>query len=288
MPAALQGKVAVVTGASRGVGKGVALELGMAGATVYVTGRTVEEGTGARVLGAPLPGTIGATAGEVTRCGGHGIAVRCDHRNDDDVRALFDRVAAEHGRLDMLVNNAYAVPETLLSGAPFWEQPLSLWDEMTAVGVRSTYVASAFAARVMARQRSGLIVNTSSYGGGHYSLAVAYGVGKAAVDRMAADMAHELKPYGVACVSLWLGLIGTERTLRVAAQDAQFDPRQAESPRFVGRCVIALATDPEVMRHSGKVLLTAELAGVYGFTDVDGSRPPSLRGRFGGPPEFHG
>lgn len=286
MPGALAGKVAVVTGASRGVGKGIALELGAAGATVYVTGRSTEADSGPLVLSQPLPGTIGETAAEITRLGGEGIAVACDHRQDDQVESVFRRVKQEQSRLDILVNNAYAVPDSLLSGRPFWEQPLSLWDEMTDVGVRSGYVASVFGARLMVPRREGLIVFTSSYGGGHYSHAVAYGVGKTAVDRMAADMAHELRPYGIASVSLWLGLIRTERTLRVAEADDRFDVSLSESPRFIGRCVLALATDPEVMGRSGKVLLTAELGEEYDFTDEDGRRPQSLRNKFGGPPAY--
>jgi NAD(P)-dependent dehydrogenase (short-subunit alcohol dehydrogenase family) len=282
----LSGTIAVVTGASRGAGKGIALELGAAGATVYVTGRSVVEGTGPRIRGEALPGTVGATADEVTAMGGTGIAVRCDHAKDDEVEALFRRVEQEQGRLDILVNNAYAVPDTLLVDKPFWDQPLSLWDEMTDVGLRSSYVASVFGARIMVPRRSGLIVFTSSYGGGHYSHSVSYGVGKAAIDRMAADVAHELRPYDIASVSLWLGLISTERTIRVAAADTRFDVSQSETPRFVGRCVVALATDPDVMRRSGKVLLTAELGEEYAFTDVDGTRPKSLRDRFGGPPAY--
>ncbi|MEX2081338.1 MAG: SDR family NAD(P)-dependent oxidoreductase, partial [Dehalococcoidia bacterium] len=184
----LSGKVAVVTGASRGVGKGCALALADEGATIYVTGRTVTPGS------APLPGTIGQTVEEVNRRGGKGIAVQVDHNNDDQVAALFDQVRREQGRLDILVNNAYTVPDELIEPGSFWEKPLSMW-AMIDVGLRSNYVAAWHAAHIMVPQQSGLIVNTSSYGGARYSLAVVYGTGKAAIDRMTRDMAIELKPH---------------------------------------------------------------------------------------------
>lgn len=276
----LDGKVAVVTGASRGVGKGVALALGDEGATVYVTGRTVVEGT------APLPGTVGATAEEVTRRGGKGIAVQVDHKDDAQTEALFDRVRDEHGRLDILVNNAFIVPDELILPGSFWEKPLSMWD-MIDVGLRSHYVCSVFGARIMVPQKSGLIVNTSSYGGGAYSLAVAYGVGKAAVDRLARDMAHELKDHNVTALSLWLGLIMTERTKRAEElHPGMFDTSQVESPEFTGRVIAAVANDPKMMNRSGKVYITVELAKEYGVRDTNGEYPPSLRDTFGGPPEW--
>src|SRR5438105_1884625 len=179
------GFVAVVTGGSRGVGKGIAEELGAAGATVYVTGRSRSEGDGPVVFGSTLPGTVYATAEAITAFGGKGIAVPLDHRDDAAVEELFARVLREQGQLDLLVNNAYLVPEALFSGRPFWEMPLSVWDDMTDVGVRSHYVAAVHAARAMVRQGRGLVVNTSSPGGANFSITTAYGVGKAAVDRMA-------------------------------------------------------------------------------------------------------
>ncbi len=282
----LADKVAVVTGASRGAGKGIAEELGAEGATVYVTGRSNKEGMGPFVMGKQLPGTIQETAAGVTLLGGKGIPVVCDHRDDSQVEALFRRVKEEQGRLDILVNNAYIVPESLLSGLPFWEMPISAWDEMMDVGVRSTYVASAFAAPMMVRQGSGLIVNTSSSGGHSYRYTPGYGVGKVAVDRMAFDMAHELRPHNIVVVSLWLGLIRTERVEVVSREMSQFDITKTESARFLGRGIAAIATDPDAMEKSGKVFYTAELADMYGFTDVDGSRPASRRAEFGDPPTW--
>ena len=206
----LRGQVAIVTGASRGIGKGCAIELGAAGATVYLTGRTLNEGD------APLPGTIGATASEVAEAGGAGIAVPCDHRDDAQVEALFERVQAEQGRLDVLVNNALLMPREMLNGQPFYENPLSNWDDLIDVGTRSAYVATWFATRMfMVEQRSGLIANVSSSGAAKYAWSVPYGVGKAALDRITADTAHELRDAEVTVVSLWPGLVKTERTEKV-------------------------------------------------------------------------
>ncbi len=264
---ALDGVVAIVTGASRGVGKGCAIELGAAGATVYLTGRTVEEGD------APLPGTIGATAAEVDGVGGRGIAVRCDHRRDEEVEALFERVDHEQGRLGVLVNNAFLIPPELTSGRPFFEVPISNWDDMIDVGTRSAYVASVFAARRMTARKHGLIVNISSSGAREYAWHVAYGVGKAALDRLTADTAHELRGHDVAVVSVWPGLVRTERIERARAALPDLDFDRSESQRFTGRAVAALASDPDVIRHTGRALASRDLAELYGFTDIDGSLP---------------
>jgi len=266
---ALDGRVAIVTGASRGVGKGCALELGAAGATVYVSGRSVEPGRH------PLPGTVGATAEEVSRLGGRGVAVACDHRDDAAVARLFERVAEEQGgRLDVLVNNAFLIPKELTSGKPFWECPLSNWDDMVGVGTRSAYVASWHAARLLVSRGRGLVANVSSSGAAEYAWHVAYGVGKCALDRFTADAAHELRKHGVAVVSLWPGLVLTERLEGAArAGIPGLDFSRAESPRFTGRAVAALASDPGALRWSGRALAVRELADAYGFTDVDGRLP---------------
>jgi dehydrogenase/reductase SDR family member 1 len=259
----LAGCVAIVTGASRGVGKGVALGLGEAGATVYVTGRTVTPGA--------LPGTVGQTADEVTALGGKGVAVVCDHANDDEVRALFDRVFADEGKLDVLVNNAFGIPDGRVIG-PFWELPISQWDTIHRVGLRSHFVAGVLAAPKMIAAGRGLIVNVSSFGARHYAISVAYGVGKAGVDRMTRDMARELKPHGVCVVSLWPGVVKTERLLVEAAR-LGYDPNEGESPQLSGRAVAAVAADPDRMAKSGSSLVVAELAREYGFTDLDGNLP---------------
>jgi NAD(P)-dependent dehydrogenase (short-subunit alcohol dehydrogenase family) len=278
----LTGRVAVVTGASRGIGKGVALALGAEGATVYVTGRTVTPGSH------PLPGTVGETAAEVDRRGGRGIAVQVDHADDDQVAALFDQVEREQGRLDILVNNAFSLPEDLTEPQPFWEKPLSNW-EMVDVGVRSNYVAAWHAAKIMAPQESGLIVAISGYVGVTYTYGVVFGTCKSAVDRMARDMAVELQPHNVASLSLWQGLTFTERANRNLEQNAAMkkltvtNPAIGCSPEYPGRVIVALATDPEIMKRSGGTFITAEVAQDYAVTDIDGKVIPSLRAERGSP-----
>jgi NAD(P)-dependent dehydrogenase (short-subunit alcohol dehydrogenase family) len=278
-------RVVVVTGASRGAGKGIAIALGGTGATVYVSGRSQREGA------ATLPGTIGATAAAVTAAGGQGIAVACDHRDDAQVAALFDRVRAEQGgRLDILVNNACLILPELTQPDPFWRKPLHM-QQLFEVGMRSHYVASWHAAPSMVGCGAGLIVHTSSYGYVCYMHDPAYGAGKAAVDKMAHDMAIDLRPHGVAVVSLWTGLPDTERTAWAMA-----DPEMArkyaplrermESPQFTGRVIDALARDPQRMRRSGRVWIGAELAREYGVTDLDGRQPPSFRAALGEPPVY--
>jgi len=279
---ALSGKVAVVTGASRGIGKGIAIALGKEGATVYVTGRTVTPGS------YPLPGTVGETAAEVTRGGGKGIAVRVDHGNDDDVAALFAQVKNEQGRLDVLVNNAFSLPEDLTESKPFWDKPLSNL-EMFEVGVRSNFVAAWHAAHIMVPQKTGLIVAISGYVGVTYTYGVIFGTCKSAVDRMARDMAIELKPHHVASISLWQGLTFTERAERNLSRSPEMkaqtvtNPLIGCSPEFPGRVIAALVKDPGMMKHSGGTFITAELAEAYGVTDVDGKVIPSLRAQRGAP-----
>src|SRR5215210_844780 len=268
----LKGKVAIVTGASRGVGKGIALGLGEAGATVYVTGRTTQEGTDIDKLG----GTVFTTAKEVTAIGGKGIAIACDHRNDSQVEELFQRVAEENQRLDVLVNNAWGGYEQMEHDGeftwlkPFWSQPFWRWDAMFQGGVRAAYMASAFAARMMVEQERGLIVNISFWAAQKYMANVAYGAAKAAVDKMTADMAHEAEKFNIAVVSLYPGLVRTEGVLRNAQY---FDMSNSESPQFSGRAVAALATDPNLMEKTGKVFVGAALAEEYDIKDVDGKQP---------------
>jgi NAD(P)-dependent dehydrogenase (short-subunit alcohol dehydrogenase family) len=278
----LTGKVAVVTGASRGIGRGIALALADEGATVYVTGRTLTPGS------YPLPGTVGETAAEVDLRGGKGIAVQVDHAKDDQVTALFERVREEQGRLDILVNNAFSLPEDLTEPEPFWEKPLSNW-QMVDVGVRSNFVAAWHAARIMVSQKSGLIVATSGYVGVTYSYGVVFGLCKSAVDRMARDMAIELKPHNVASLSMWLGLTFTERAKRALERNPAMklqtvtDPNVGSSVEFPGRVISALAKDLDIMKRSGGTFIAAELAQDYGVTDIDGRVIPSLRAQRGSP-----
>jgi dehydrogenase/reductase SDR family protein 1 len=254
----LNEKVALVTGASRGVGKGIALELIDAGATVYITGRSVED---------------------MKYVSGRGTAIECDHRDDEQVRSAFRRIADERGRLDILVNNVWGGYENMLEEGeftwprPFWQQPLWRWDAMFQAGVRALYVASQLAARVMVTQSSGLIVNISFWAAQKYIGNVAYGVSKAATDKMTEDMSHELRESGVAVVSLYPGLVRTEKVMQAAEW---LDLSNSESPQFIGRAVVALASDPDVMGRTGRVLVAANLAQEYGFTDVDGKTPKPL------------
>ncbi len=271
----LNGKVALVTGASRGVGKGIALGLSEAGATVYITGRIIEESTSST----GLAGALHHTADEVNKLGGKGIAIQCDHRNDQQVEQVFERIAAEQGRLDILVNNVWGGYENMVENGeftwlkPFWQQPLWRWDAMFQAGVRAHYVASTFGAKMMTAQHSGLIVNISFWAAQKFMSNTAYGVAKAATDRMAVYMAHELRDHNVAAISLYPGLVRTEGVMRSAEF---FDLSNSESPQFIGRAVAALASDPNIMQKSGQILIAAALALEYGFTDIDGKQPRPL------------
>ena len=283
--APLTGKVAVVTGASRGIGRGIALVLAEQGATVYVTGRTVTPGT------YYLPGTVGETAAECTErgkeSGGKGIAVACDHGNDEQVAALFEQVSREQGRLDILVNNAFTLSDDLIEPKKFWEKPLSNL-EMWQVGVRSSFVAAWHAAKLMVPNNRGLIVAISGFVGVTYTFGVVFGTAKTAVDRMARDMAIELKEHNVASISLWQGLTLTEKAHYNLAQSKEkmtssITSMTGSSVEHPGRVIAALAADPEIMKRSGGTFITTEVAQDYGITDIDGRVIPSARDLRGGP-----
>jgi NAD(P)-dependent dehydrogenase (short-subunit alcohol dehydrogenase family) len=273
----LSGRIAVVTGASRGAGRGIAIALGSHGCTVYVTGRSEKPGD------ASLPGTIYETADGVTAAGGKGIAVRVDHADDAQVQALFERVQDEQGRLDILVNNACAIHDELTAPGNFWEKPLALGD-MLDVGLRSSYVASWYAAPMMVAAQAGLIVFTSASGSVHYVYGPAYGAHKAGTDKLAADMAVDLKEFGVAAVSIWMGALKTERLQVIMAADpAKFGylEKILETPDFTGHVIWALANDPGLMALSGQTVIGAEMAIQYGIRDAGGRQPPSLRDMHG-------
>ncbi len=274
--------VAVVTGGSRGAGAGIAHALGAHGATVYVTGRSEKPEDG------PLPGTIGQTAEMVTAAGGHGIAVRVDHGDDEQVKVLFDRIAREHGHIDILVNNAAVIRDEMMGRTKFWEEPINVIDTLD-VGVRSSYVATVFAAPLMLPQRRGLVVFTSSSGSVHYAFGPAYGVPKAAVDKMAADMAFDFSDTGIAAVSIWLGSLLTDRVRSIIASNpAKFGHilDSAETPELTGHVIWALYHDPELMELSGQTLIGAELAAKYGIRDEGDRQPPSYRELFGVHPQI--
>lgn len=281
----LQGRVAVVTGASRGAGKGVAVELGAAGATVYVTGRSTRAAPADSYSSIlehsqlhALPGSIDETAEEVDRHGGRGVAVRCDHTIDEEVAQLMARVRRDEGRIDLLVNNAWGGHESFnnVFVAPFWEHPLSHWDAMFDRGVRNHVLASRHAAPIMVAQGRGLIVTTTFWDRGRYMRGnFFYDLAKSTMNRLAFGVAEELRPHGVASVAVSPGWMRTEFVLAGHQTDEarwheQPSLARTESPRYLGRAVVALAADPAVMERSGQVLRVADLARAYGFTDIDG------------------
>jgi NAD(P)-dependent dehydrogenase (short-subunit alcohol dehydrogenase family) len=265
--------IAIVTGASRGAGRGIAIALGSHGCTVYVTGRSQKSGDH------PLAGTIYETAEAVTAAGGKGIAVRCDHGDDEQVAALFDQVKKEQGRLDILVNNAAAITDELTAPGNFWEKSLGLAD-LIDVGIRSGYVASWYAAPTMIEQKRGLIIFTSSSGAVHYVFGAAYGAHKAAMDKMAADMAVDLKDFNVAAMSIWMGAVMTERLRLLIDSDPQKYAALdsiTETPEFTGHIIWALYNDPKLMELSGQTVIGAEMAVKYGIKDIGGRQPASYR-----------
>jgi NAD(P)-dependent dehydrogenase (short-subunit alcohol dehydrogenase family) len=281
--------VAVVTGASRGAGRGIAVELGAAGATVYVTGRSTRDKPApsySQLLSLSklpqLPGSIEDTAEAVTQAGGRGIAVRCDHTDEADVVALFGRVEREQGRLDLLVNNAWGGHESFDGDftSPFWQRPMQHWDTMFDRGVRNHLLASRCAASLFIRQERGLIVTTTFWDRDRYMAGnLFYDLAKASMTRLAFGMAQELRPYHVVSVAVSPGWMRTEFVLAGHQTDeAHWQERPAlartESPRYLGRAVVALAQDPEVMARTGRVLRVGDLAKEYGFTDVDGRWVP--------------
>ncbi|MFB2898388.1 SDR family NAD(P)-dependent oxidoreductase [Aerosakkonemataceae cyanobacterium BLCC-F50] len=278
----LEGKIALVTGATRGLGKGIAVGLGEAGATVYITGRTLESNDNS--------GSLRETESAVTDAGGSCIPIQVDHSDDEQVRLLFERIQDEQGKLDVLVNNVYSGVQAITDASRkgFWESEPNFWDACNNVGLRSHYVASVYAARMMTQHQQGLICTISSWGGLSYIFGVPYTVGKAACDRLAADMAIELKPHNVTSLSIWPGIVGTEHITQLAAQmraeeatDAQSsifrEGYNWETPLLTGRVIAALKADPTVMRRTGKVQIVAELAQYYGLVDQNGDRPVSLR-----------
>src|ERR1700739_1464367 len=250
--------IALVTGGSRGVGKGVAIGLAEGGATVIVTARTRSSG------GSEWPGSLDETVAAIDKAGGKGVGLLCDHSSDDSVKDIFDLIRRDNGRLDVLVNNVFAAPNVMPVNVPFWQVPTSLWDTLHSVGLRSHFVASQFAVPLMLPQKRGLIVNTSSGGGVRYTFNVPFGVQKSGVDRMARDMAHELKPYDIAAVSIWPGYIKSEKLAaqpdRVPPALAKLIAERGETPVFVGRAVAALAADRDVIGKTGQILLGSALA----------------------------
>jgi NAD(P)-dependent dehydrogenase (short-subunit alcohol dehydrogenase family) len=273
----LRGTITVVTGASRGAGRGIAVTLGAAGATVYITGRSVK----GQATTENLPGTIEETAEILTARGGTGIPVRCDHTDDSDVEALFARVKHEQGRIDLLVNSAwggYEHHDHRQFSAPFYEQPLRHWEGMFTAGVRAALISSRFAALLMLPRQQGLIINITAWDREKFLVNVFYDVAKAAINRMTYGMARELRAHNIAAISLAPGFMRTERVTGAFEAAGNKDyVNFTESPEYVGRAVVALAADPKIMDKSGRVFAVGDLADEYGFTDIDGRRIPAFR-----------
>jgi len=289
---ALSGKIALVTGASRGIGKGIALQLGEAGATVYITGRAVNPSQGAAG-----PGSLQHTADEIKSRGGKAIPVTCDHNKDEDIEKVFQQIQKEQGRLDILVNNAYSAVNALQAnfGRPFWEISESIWDEVNSVGLRNSYICAAKAAKIMTKQKSGIIVNVTSGGSKQYIFTPAYGIGKSATDRMVADCALELKSHNVVFIGLCPGPVKTELIeLGAEARKSGQQPASTEtinlganayvhaafgggeSIEFSGKCLVALAQDPKLIEKTGKILTTAAIGKDFDLVDLDGRKIEDL------------
>ncbi|GMT15498.1 hypothetical protein PFISCL1PPCAC_6795 [Pristionchus fissidentatus] len=287
----LNGKIALVTGASRGIGRGIALQLGQAGATVYITGRQPNESLQNNCeYGDALP-TLEKTKQDIEDRGGKAVLVYCDHSDSESVKALFERIDSENGVLDILVNNAFSAVNDInnTEGKPFYELDPNLWDKVNNVGLRNHYICSVYAARMMTKRKSGLIINVSSIGGLTYAFNVAYGVGKMALDRMAADMAEELKDTGVTIFSLWPAAVKTEcaRELITAGKVQQVvkaptdmieeSLTTGETVEYAGRCIVHMAADTKVNKRAGKIVFTSDVARHYGFKDIDGATPQDMR-----------
>ena len=279
----LKGKVALVTGATRGVGKGIAIGLGEAGVTVYITGRSLDRSN----LRDRVSGSLQETQLAVEEVGGKCIPVQVDHSDDEQVRLLFERIQDEQkGQLDLLVNNVFSGVQAIRDayGQPFWKSEPTLWDAVNNVGLRSHYLTSVFAARMMTKHKQGIIFTISSWGGMSYIFGAAYGAGKAACDRLAADMASELKSDNIASICIWPGIVGTEHLTNFANQRDESNTRTTlgdgynwETPLLTGRVIAALASEADIMKYTGKVQIVAELAEKYNLVDRNGDRPVSLR-----------
>ena len=263
MSGALDGKIAVVTGSSRGIGRGTAIALGEQGATVYITGRSTGDGEL----------TIDRTAALVDEAGGTGIPVQVDHGNDDEIAALFARVKAEQGKLDILVNNVYKIPSPPAWGGGFWDHPVSIWDDQVGIGLRAHYVASWHAAELLfAAGPGGAIINVSSPGGQSYHFSSSYGAGKAGLDRLGADMAVELEPKGIACVTVYPGTVSTEFIVESSGvRDIDMDG--AQTPLVVGRSIAALAGAADLMERSGSIQWVEDVGAEFGLVDEHGRSP---------------
>lgn len=287
----LVGKVALVTGATRGIGKGIALQLGENGAKVYITGRTLKSKDGG-------VGSLEHTCEEIKKRGGTAIPVQVDHEKSDQIEDLFKKINSEqNGQLDVLVNNAYKGVTTIFDSikSKFWQTDPSIWDDINNVGLRNHYFCSVYASRLMVPRKQGLIVNITSLGGQNYLFNTAYGIGKAALDRMSHDCGIELKKQNVACLSLMLGAVRTElvttQFLNKESENLKLksDPNQknsmsvkklfeeGETVEYGGKLIAHMAKNPNIMKYSSKIVISAEYGAKYGIVDIDGRKIPSHR-----------
>ena len=258
----LKRQVAVVTGSSRGIGKGIALALAEHGCTVYATGRTIGDGDR----------TIDTTARQVTEAGGEGHAIRCDHGDDDDIARLFEQIGQEAGRIDILVNNVYKIPSPPAWGGGYWDHPISIWDDQVGIGLRSHYVASWHAAGLMFESDNARMLNVSSPGGQSYHFSSSYGAGKAGLDRLTADMAVELEPKGIPACVLYPGSVSTE-FIQDAAEEQGMDLSQSQTPLLVGRAATSLLMADDMMSRTGTIQWVEDLIAEFDLYDENGSRP---------------
>jgi NAD(P)-dependent dehydrogenase (short-subunit alcohol dehydrogenase family) len=258
----LKGQIAVVTGSSRGIGKGIALALAEQGCTVYATGRTIGDGDR----------TIDTTARQVTEAGGEGHAIRCDHGDDDDIARLFEQIGQEAGRIDILVNNVYKIPSPPAWGGGYWDHPISIWDDQVGIGLRAHYVASWHAAGLMFESDNARMLNVSSPGGQSYHFSSSYGAGKAGLDRLTADMAIELEPKGIPACVLYPGSVSTE-FIQDAAEEQGMDLSQSQTPLLVGRAATSLLMSDDMMSRTGTIQWVEDLIAEFDLFDENGSRP---------------
>ncbi|MCH2082848.1 MAG: SDR family NAD(P)-dependent oxidoreductase [Saprospiraceae bacterium] len=271
----LENKVALVTGASRGIGKGIAIALTKSGATVYITGRTEQN----EHKTTKLSGSIYQTRDEITSLGGKCIAIRCDHTIDEEVVDVFDQIFKRHNKLDILVNSVWGGYEYFNDGTKFWlekgfwESPISRWDKMFSSGVRAAYFASAQAAKIMVKQQSGIIFNLSFWAAERSDKGVAYCTSKAATNKMTEAMAYELHPFNIPVICLYPGIVRTEAVMQ---NKEHFDLSNSESPEFIGRVIAKMASDPKAIEKTGKILIAAKEAMKYGISDVNGKQPRPL------------
>jgi len=266
----LLGKVAVVTGSSRGIGRGIAVGLGELGATVYITGRS--SGTG--------PLTIDSTAALVNEVGGKGVPIEVDLGRDAEIQNLFEKIRDSEGRLDIHVNNAFKIPNPPVWGGKFWEHPIQIWDDQVGIGLRSAYIASVHAVRLMMEQDNSLrfMVNISSSGSERYALSASYGIAKMGTDRLTRDFAVEGKEDGLCVIGLWPSQVLTEFILEsIEKGDIELDEENSETPLYTGRVIGALALDPNRYERNGQVLTTAEVAVHYDIRDERGKQPKGKR-----------